>query len=172
MNLVLIGYRGTGKTTISNQLGERLGWPVYHTDELLVERFGRSIPDYVAEHGWEAFRDEEEAVVAELCAKDRVVIDAGGGVVVREGNVEALRRNGFVVWLQAAVETLARRIGGDPNRPSLTGAADASEEIADVLTARTPLYQKAAHCTVVSDGQSAQQCAERIVRLFEEIYPQ
>jgi len=81
MNLVLIGYRGTGKSTLADRLHEELHLPVYHMDELLEERFGEKIASYVEKHGWDSFREEEQCLTEELSAMDAVIIDCGGGVV-------------------------------------------------------------------------------------------
>lgn len=152
MNLVLIGYRGTGKSVVSQGLAEALDRERVGMDETLVERIGKSIPEYVEQNGWDAFRDAESELAAELGARDDLVIDCGGGVIVRDRNVEALRENGRVVWLQASVETIARRISGDSQRPSLTGQKSFIEEIEEVLAQRRPLYEKASDFKVNTDS--------------------
>ncbi|MDP8246004.1 MAG: shikimate kinase [Candidatus Hinthialibacter antarcticus] len=168
MNLVLIGYRGTGKSVLSNQVADKLGWPVFHMDEMLVERFGRPIPEFVEANGWDAFRDEEQKLTEELANKDQCVIDCGGGVIVRDANIEALRQSGFVVWLQAPVEVIAERIMGDANRPSLTGKGTAADEVRDVLSQREALYQKASHATIDTNSCSIEQCVEMIFEKFHD----
>lgn len=166
MNLVLIGYRGTGKSVLSNQVAAQLGWPVFHMDEMLVERFGRPIPEFVEANGWDAFRDEEQKLTEELAANDECVIDCGGGVIVREANIEALRRTGVVVWLQAPDEVIAERIMGDANRPSLTGKGTAADEVREVLSQREALYEKASHVVVDTHSCSIEQCVEKILTLM------
>jgi shikimate kinase len=163
MNLVLIGYRGVGKSTLSDELGERLGLPVFHMDEILQERFGEKIASFVERCGWDAFREEEMLLAAELSQKDGAVIDCGGGVVTRPENSANLRRKGFVVWLQADPQTIARRIGGDGNRPSLTGAKSSTDEIIDVLTQRAPLYESAADVKIDTVEYSFPECVDRII---------
>ncbi len=166
MNLVLIGYRGAGKSVLSNRLAEKLGWPVHHMDEMLVERFGCAIPEFVEKNGWDAFRDEEQKLTEELTHQENAVIDCGGGVIVRDANIEALRKTGFVVWLQAPVEVIAQRIAGDANRPSLTGKGTAADEVRDVLSQREALYQKASHATLDTNACSIEQCVETIYEQF------
>lgn len=168
MNLVLIGYRGTGKSVLSERLGVALGRTVYHLDEMLVERFGRSIPEFVEENGWDAFRDQEQALTAEVCGKDDAVIDCGGGVIVRDANIEALRKGGYVVWLQSGVETIAQRIAGDANRPSLTGKGTAADEVREVLAQREALYDKACHSTLRTDEHSIDECVDIIIERFND----
>ncbi len=162
MNLILIGYRGTGKSTLSDEIGGRLGMPVYHMDEMLEERFGEKIPGFVGKFGWDAFRDEESQLLDELTDRDGVVIDCGGGVIVRPGNIMNLTRRGFVVWLQADPDTIAQRIGGDSNRPSLTGAKSSTDEIIEVLNQRKPLYEAAADIAIDTVVNPFRECLDQI----------
>ncbi len=162
MNLVLIGYRGTGKSTLSDEIGNRLGMPVFHMDGMLEERFGEKIAAFVARSGWDAFRDEESRLAEELSKFKNVVIDCGGGVVIRSKNIEHLRQQGFIVWLQADPITIAQRIGGDSNRPSLTGVKSSTEEIQEILNQRTPLYESAADWKIDTVTHSFRECVDRI----------
>lgn len=167
MNLILIGYRGTGKSTLADSLHDELGMPVYHMDERLEERFGEKISAFVEKHGWDSFREEEQLLTEELSQMDGVILDCGGGVVTREVNIENLRKNGFVVWLQSSPENIAQRIGHDTNRPSLTGQKSHTDEIKDVLKERTPLYEKAADMIVGTDGRSIEECVHEIRKAWE-----
>jgi shikimate kinase len=154
MNLVLIGYRGTGKSVIGHRLGRLLGMPVVSLDEEIVRHAGQSIPDLVAAHGWPHFRDVEEEICRRFAGADGQILDCGGGVVERPGNAAVLRARGRVFWLRAEVATIVGRIGGDKNRPSLTGAKSFTDEVSEVLRRRTPLYQAMAHETVDTDGKN------------------
>ena len=167
MNLALVGYRGTGKTEVSRLAATRLGRRLAGMDAMLVERFRKPIPEFVSEHGWEAFRDAESDLASELSRLDGLVIDCGGGVVVRERNIEILRSNGRIVWLAASVETIAKRIGGDTQRPSLTGAKTFIEEIEEVLDQRLPLYTRAADFRVETDTLSVEQVVQRVLDWWE-----
>ena len=164
MNVVLIGYRGTGKSTVGKVVAARLGRSIVSTDKEIVRRAGASIPDIVAAHGWDYFRDLESAVCQELAGEDGLVIDTGGGVILRQQNVDALKRNGRLIWLTASVKTIAARIGGDTQRPSLTGTKSHLEEIQDVLTERVPKYQAAADVTLCTDGRSIDELASAILQ--------
>lgn len=144
MNLVLIGYRGTGKSALGRRLAARLKMDYVGFDAEIVRRAGRTIPDIVRESGWDRFRDMESEVTRELSSRDGAVLDTGGGVVLRPENVAHLKRNGVVFWLQATVADIVRRIGGDDQRPALTGAASLAEEVENVLAQRTALYAAAA----------------------------
>ena len=97
-----------------------------------------------------------------------MIIDTGGGAILRPENVAVLQKNGMLVWLTATVDTITRRIGGDSQRPSLTGTKSFTEEIRDVLTERTPKYQAAAAHVVSTDGVSTAEVAERILRLIPQ----
>ncbi len=166
MNLVLIGYRGTGKSSVASLLGERLDRPVVSLDQRLVMRASRSIPEFVAEHGWPAFRDLEGELCAEYAEQDRLVLDCGGGIVERPTNVQALRANGRLVWLRAEIHTIVERIRDGTERPSLTGSGTFVDEVAEVLGRRTPLYRAAADLEVSTDGRDLGDIAGEIADWF------
>ena len=165
MNIILIGYRGTGKSTLGRLLAARLGRDLVSTDAEIVKRAQRTIPEIVAQDGWEYFRDLESDICGELASRDQLVIDTGGGAILRAQNVEALKKNSTVVWLTASVETIAKRIGGDSQRPSLTGTNSFIDEIQDVLRERTPKYQAAADHSIATDDQSINQLVETLLTL-------
>ncbi|HQR15608.1 MAG TPA: shikimate kinase [Nitrospira sp.] len=168
MNLVLIGYRGTGKSTVGKVLARKLGRTVVSTDAEIVKRANLPVPEIVKQYGWDHFRDLESAVCRDFAARDGLIIDTGGGAILRPENVAVLQKNGMLVWLTATVDTITRRIGGDSQRPSLTGTKSFTEEIRDVLTERTPKYQAAAAHVVSTDGVSTAEVAERILRLIPQ----
>ena len=165
MNIVLVGYRGTGKSTVGRLLAARLGRDLVSTDAEIVKRAQRTIPEIVAQDGWEYFRDLESDICRDLASRDQLVIDTGGGAILRAQNVEALKKNSTVEWLTASVETIAKRIGGDRQRPSLTGANSFIDEIQDVLRERTPKYQAAADHSIATDDQSINQLVEALLTL-------
>ena len=169
MNIVLIGYRGTGKSTVGKALAAKLGRAVVSTDQEIIRRAGRTIPEIVAGHGWEYFRDLESDVCKDLAGQNNLVIDTGGGAILRKQNVEVLKQNGLLFWLTASVETIASRIGGDTQRPSLTGTKSFVQEIEDVLSERTPSYQAAADHTLCTDARSVNQLVESILRLLDPV---
>lgn len=163
MNVVLIGYRGTGKSTVGKLVAERLGRVLVSTDAEIVKLAVQNIPEIVEQHGWEYFRDLETKICQDLAGRDGVVIDTGGGAILRSQNVEGLKRTGKLFWLTAPVETIAKRIGADTQRPSLTGIKSFIDEIQDVLRERTPKYQAAADYIIETDGKSATQVADEIL---------
>jgi shikimate kinase len=170
MNVVLVGYRGTGKSVVAKQLAETLGLEVVSLDAELVQQAGKAVPEIVEEVGWPGFRDLEEEIVRAFAAKDGQVIDCGGGVIEREKNFSVLRNAGPVVWLKASPEIIVQRIGGDCQRPSLTGNKSFTDEVVEVLRRRTPLYERISHYQVETEGRSVDEVARVIGQLFTS-YP-
>ena len=164
MNIVLVGYRGTGKSVVARRLAHRLGLTSVSLDEEIEKREGERIPAIVERVGWKGFRDVEEQIVRERAGGDQQILDCGGGVIEREANIHTLREAGTVVWLRASTETVVQRITGDTQRPSLTGAKSFTDEVAEVLERRTPLYRRVAHVEVDTDDHGIEQVAEEIVQ--------
>lgn len=151
MNIILMGYRCTGKTSAGRRLAERMGLPFYDTDALVERKTRRAIPQIVADQGWQAFREAESEVIRELSGADHGVIALGGGAVLDARNVESLKRDGLFVWLFAAPETIAARmekdVAGGAERPSLTDKTSLGE-IDVIMTQREPLYRRLADLMV------------------------
>ena len=166
MNIVLVGYRGTGKSAVADHLARQFGLTVVHLDGEIEKRAGKSIPEIVAGSGWPAFRDLEEAVVRDFAARDGLVLDCGGGVIERDANFAPLRSAGPVIWLRASVATIVQRIAGDQQRPSLTGTKSFTDEVAEVLERRTPRYRQIAHHEVDTDTLSIEQVLDSITQLL------
>jgi shikimate kinase len=165
--LVLIGYRGTGKSTVGRILAERLGRSFLDSDREIEARSGRSIRSIFAESGEPAFRDWEERTLAELTAgSPGAILASGGGAVLREANRRRLRGYGFVAWLTADPGELARRLEADrlglAGRPALT-TAGTLDEIVQVLAARSPLYAELADAVIPTDGKAPRDVAEAIL---------
>lgn len=165
MNIVLIGYRGTGKSTVGKILAERLGRELVSTDAEIIRRARLPVPDIVQRFGWDHFRDLESQVCRDLAGKDGLIIDTGGGAILRQQNVDCLKKNGVLIWLTATVPTITDRIGGDTQRPSLTGAKSFTEEVEEVLRERQPKYKAAANHVIETDGRSVAEVAEAILAL-------
>jgi shikimate kinase len=167
MNIVLIGYRGTGKTEISKVLEKKLGLTRISTDQEIVRKHG-SIPKIVETKGWDAFRDIETEVVKEVSSKDNQIIDCGGGAILRKENRDALKKKGKVILLTAEVQTIAKRIKEDKNRPALKNGKTFIEEIEEVLNERKPEYNKAKDFEVKTDKISIKEAAQKIIELLGE----
>jgi len=166
MNIHLIGYRGTGKTSVAELLAARLGWTWFDADVELERQAGRTIAEIFAEEGEGAFRDLESQVLRELCQRERIVLGVGGGGVLREENRAVLRASGKVVWLQASPEAIYRRIQQDPTtasrRPNLTNTGGLLE-VERLLEVRTPIYRQSAHLEVDTEGKSPAEVADEIL---------
>jgi len=168
MNIVLIGYRGTGKSVVGKIVAEALGMKYISMDARIVEKAGMPIPEIVDKYGWPGFRDMETEVARELAQNDNIVVDSGGGVIERPENIEALQVNSRIVWLKASVPAIVSRIQGDTQRPSLTGGKSFTEEVEEVLERRTPKYASAANCDIDTDPLTPQQVADRIVEIWKQ----
>ena len=163
MNIVLIGYRGTGKSTVSKILAARLNRPVLSTDDEIVKQAKQTIPELVKHFGWDYFRDLEAQVCSDLAGRGGVVLDTGGGIILRPQNVQALKTRGVLFWLTAEAETVRMRIGGDTQRPSLTGTKSFTEEIEDVMRERRLAYKAAADHVIATDHRSLSDVVDTIL---------
>lgn len=166
MNIVLIGYRATGKTSLARLLAERLGWNWIDADVEIERRAGKSIARIFAEDGEPAFRDLEVQVTADLLRRDRLVLASGGGAPMRPETRHTMRASGRVVWLKARPETIHMRMGGDSTtasrRPDLTDKGGL-EEIVEMLTRREPIYRQTAHLEVDTEDKELDQVADEVL---------
>ena len=165
----LIGYRGTGKSTVAGLLARELGVEAVDSDTLIEQRSGCPIADLFARDGEPAFRAIEAQVVAELCLRDNIVGALGGGAILDPESRSRLAESGLVVWLTATPTVLAERLSIDAatasQRPSLTGRG-VVEEIESVLAERLPLYRECADLEVDTAGRTPEDVVSRIVELF------
>jgi shikimate kinase len=166
MNIILIGYRGTGKSTVAKILGQRLKRTVMSTDTEIVKEAEQSIPQIVEQFGWDHFRELETQMCRKLQDQTNLVIDTGGGLILKEENVNILKANSTIFWLTAEIPTIVKRISGDTHRPSLSGTKTFVEEIEDILKERTPKYQAAANQVIPTDHNSPHQIADSILSLI------
>ncbi|MBS3157845.1 shikimate kinase [Candidatus Woesearchaeota archaeon] len=162
MNIALIGYRGTGKTTVSKLLADELGFKLLSTDALIIEHADASIPEIVKKHGWEKFRAIEKEVISEIAEFDDCVFDCGGGIVENWKNITVLKKNKStkIVLLSANIEVIAERIQSS-DRPSLTSKSIVNE-IEEVLNKRRKLYEKAADVKIDTSKLTVQEVVKKI----------
>jgi shikimate kinase len=165
--LALVGYRGTGKSTVGRLLADRLGREFVDADSEVEARAGRPVRLIFAEDGEAAFREWESRILLDLTSRlVGGIVATGGGAILLEANRRALRDFGFVAWLSADPETLTTRLRassrGVEDRPSLTGAGTLAE-IADVLEARSTLYRAAAHAVVETAGRTPEEVADAVL---------
>lgn len=158
-SIVLIGFMGSGKTTLGKWIAREHGYTFIDTDDMIEEQQCRSISDIFASEGEEYFRNLETEVIKNIADKeDKVVISVGGGLPVREVNRGLMRRAGKVVYLKTSIDELERRLKGDTKRPLLAGG-DVREKITNLMDKREALYLDAADITIDTTG-----------RTFEQIY--
>ena len=165
-NLVLIGYRATGKTSVGAELARMLHRPFVDLDQVLVAEAGQSVAEIVARGGWEEFRRREKDLVERYRHRRGQVLATGGGVVLDPENVRALRENGCIIWLTADPATIRTRLDADRPRdafrPSLTGG-DPVNEVLEVLKFREPLYRAAAQVIIDTTKESIPQVVQEIL---------
>lgn len=167
MNIVLVGYRCSGKTAVGKILARKLGRDFLDTDGLIEREIRDSIQGFVSKKGWDHFREMEKTVIKKIAKKDNLVIATGGGIVMDKDNISNLKRNGWIVWLKANPGIIKDRMrkeqGSGKIRPSLTGS-DPIEEIEQVLNLRTPLYEKASDLTVDTSTYAPREVADLIMK--------
>ncbi len=165
-NIALIGYRGTGKTTIAEQVALRRCYDWVDADVEVESTVGMSIAEIFETSGEAAFRDVEAQVVAELCDRPRTVLALGGGAVLRESTRRHLANCGAVVWLKASAATIESRLAGDPTtggrRPNLTNHGGRTE-IKALLHEREPIYRSCATLEVDTEDRAPADIADEIV---------
>jgi shikimate kinase len=169
MNIVLIGYRGTGKSVVGELLTHKLNRETISMDAEIVKKAGMTIPEFVEQNGWPKFRDLETEVARELAERDNIIVDCGGGIIERPENIPALRTNGIIFWLQASADVIVSRIAAGTERPALTEGKTFTEEVAEVLDRRTPLYSEAAQHTVNTDDMTPEQVADSIMAICKQV---
>lgn len=162
-NIFLIGFMGTGKSTVSKQLSLLLGREEADTDQILEEREQRKVSDIFASFGEPYFREKETALVKEFEEKGGYVVSCGGGIVLREENVASMKRSGIIVWLTATPETVYERVRHSRSRPLLNGHMDVGY-IAGLMEARDSFYRDAADLVVATDQRTPLEIAEEIVK--------
>jgi len=159
--IALIGYRGTGKSTIARLLARDLGLGLVELDRVIDERAGEKIPEIVSKFGWEKFRNLETEFLADILKKDNTIFDLGGGVVEREENRNLIKDNCTVVWLKAKPEVIIQRIKEQMHRPSLTGKSF-TDEVPEVLARREPLYRGLAQIEIDTEDKPPELLAQEI----------
>ncbi|WP_409341147.1 shikimate kinase [Paenibacillus sp. MBLB4367] len=159
-NIVLVGFMGTGKSTVGQELEKALGWTLIDVDQAIVDREGMSIPDIFAQRGEAEFRAVESEVLAAIMSRPGQIVATGGGAVLAERNREIMKENGLVIALNATVETIITRVSGDTNRPLLQG--NPAEFVPVLLEKRKHAYDFA-DVKIDTDTLTAEQIAQRII---------
>lgn len=164
-NLLLIGFMGTGKTTISRALCKRLPMKEVDVDAFIVTRAGKTISAIFAEDGEAAFRQMETEILRELQQQSGLIISCGGGMAMQDINIPIMKQNGLVLLLTASPKTVFRRVCRGKHRPLLDGKMNVPA-IAKLMELRRAKYEAAADLTVATDHKTVSQICEEIVSLL------
>jgi len=165
--IVLIGFMGSGKSSVGRELAARMRWPRYDTDEMIVARYGLSIGEIFAQHGESAFRDAETEALSQVPDRQLILV-TGGGIVLRPENVARLKRFGPIVHLTADEETLFERVSRRKTRPLLQ-TENPRETLSAMLRVRAPLYAQVAEFTVDTSKLRHEEVAHEIMERIAEL---
>ncbi|MDQ1331714.1 MAG: shikimate kinase [Thermodesulfobacteriota bacterium] len=170
MNIYIIGYRCTGKSSVGKLLAAKLNMKFTDTDVELVNRSQRSISEIVETSGWEEFRRIEKNIIREFSALEKQIVATGGGAVLDGDNVKYMKETGIVIWLRATPLTIKGRMEKDPGtknfRPALTGKGTIGE-IDDILQARNHIYEEAMDFYIDTDNLGISDLCRDIIKLIE-----
>jgi shikimate kinase len=164
-NIVLVGFMGTGKSTVGRFLAEKLGWELIDTDFYIEKQEEMSITELFSKHGEPYFREIETRAILGIMDKSNQIVATGGGAVLAEANRKCLKANGFVVALTASLETIIQRVGGDRNRPLLQGKAN---EIVPKLLQRRKHAYDFADFTISTDRLRIEFIAQRLLVAYHK----
>lgn len=167
MNVVLIGFMASGKTSVGRRLARRLGYTFLDTDQFIEGELGCTIADVFAIQGEPYFRELERRLAARLHQLQNTVVSTGGGMPIAPGNLELLRRAGAVVFLKASLEDILARLERDTRRPKVQGG-DLREKVSGLLAERLPVYEQA-DLVVESHGKGINRVCGEIIRHLPEI---
>lgn len=162
-NIILIGFMGSGKTTVGNLLAKETGYTFVDTDELIEKKANMTIGNIFATYGEEAFRKMESELLEELNETlDHAVISTGGGLPLRKENAALLRTLGVVNYLQVTKEVVLERLKGDTTRPLLAGD-NVEQKVEELLSKRDSIYQETSHVTIEAGKGTPEQVAKDII---------
>ncbi len=166
MNIVLVGFMGTGKTSVGKLLAQKAGMKYISTDEVIEDKERRSINDIFKKNGEPYFRRVEKEIVKKVSELDRFIIDAGGGAVLDEENVQNLKRNGRIICLEAGTDVILERTKRYRHRPLLNTDSPRAK-VEELLKARAPFYAKA-DVSIDTTALTVEQVAEKIKKVIDE----
>lgn len=164
-NIVLIGFMGSGKSTIAKVLSKKLNMKIADMDGDIEREEGRTISDIFSEDGESYFRSLEKSYLNRASEREHTILSTGGGVVVTDGNIDLLHKIGTVIFLQADVEHILNNVKGDTKRPLLQGG-NVREKIIGMLEVRDPIYLSAANVIIQTSGKSVMTIVEEIISIL------
>lgn len=164
----MIGLMGAGKTTIGRQLAKALKLPFYDSDKAIEESTGVDIPTIFEFEGEEGFRDREQKMIQKLTQLQGIVLATGGGAILREENRNALKNNGYVVYLQCPVDRILERTRRDTQRPLLR-TDDPKERLQQLFEQRQPLYLSCADFKIDTGVLKSKTVVSRILEEYKEV---
>jgi shikimate kinase len=164
VNIYLVGFMGTGKTTIGRVVAQKLNFELLDSDHEIESSKGKTIPEIFEKEGEPAFRAMERAFIASGHPALRTVVACGGGLVVQPGMLELLKTKGVVICLHASVETILKRTQGNPNRP-LLNVEDQMGRIRALYTAREPIYRRSG-TLILTDGRPLHDIVAHLIRIY------
>lgn len=167
-NIVLIGFMGAGKSTISDYLSTMFAMDIVEMDQVIAEREEMSIPDIFATYGEEYFRNLETSLLIEMQEEKNMIISCGGGVALREVNVKEMKKNGRVVLLTASPQTIYERVKDSNERPLLNGRKNV-KAISELMEQRREKYEAAADIVIQTDHKMILQICEELVQRLTEM---
>lgn len=166
-NIVLIGFMGSGKSSVGKALSEQLNYQFKDTDDLIEADQDTSISNIFSIHGEEYFRHLETKLLLSIHdTLDKAVLSTGGGMPIREENMKLLASMGQVVYLKASQATIIDRLSGDTTRPLLKGET-LKERVENLLLTRAPYYEKAADIIINTDGKSVDDIVKEILKTLK-----
>lgn len=167
-NLVLIGFMGSGKTTIGLKLSYKLKMPVEDTDKMIEKQQGCSVSQIFEQQGEPAFRKMETALLQEIAGREYGrILSVGGGTPMKEENRPLLKKCGQVIFLRARADTIYKRLKGDTTRPLLQ-CENPQEKIQKLLELRNPVYEECADCVIDVDSSDLESILEQILHYRRE----
>ena len=169
-NIVIIGMSGVGKNEVGKELAQKLHWDFLDTDQIIVEQKGISIDEIFQKYGEEYFRECESKVVSNVSKENNTIISTGGGVVLKEENIEKLRQNGYIFLLMGKIDTIVENLHNSTmNKPLLKDSLDLKEKVKSLFKSSEHLYLISSDCIVNIDDKSLDEITKEIIIEHEKL---
>lgn len=167
-NIILIGFMGSGKTTVGKTLAEKLNWKFLDTDTYIEEKTVKKISQIFKEDGEKKFRAEEKKVVKKILKLKNYVISTGGGMPANEENLQNLKKSGLVIWLKASAEDIYKRTKSDSNRPLMPSKKKEAEARIDFLLERRLPFYSQSHLMIDTSSFKVKEIVEIVVKIMQD----